>query len=462
MFRLSHKDKSFYSRAFAIAIPIIIQNGITNFVSLLDNIMVGQMGTVQMSGVSVANQIIMIFNLCIFGATSGAGVFSAQFHGSQDHEGVRYSFRFKVLSCLALTFLCIGVFLGFDAPLISLFLKGEGDPADAAAILLHGTDYMRVMLYGLVPFALSCSYATTLREGGQATVPMVAGSVAVLSNLVLNYALIFGHFGLPELGVKGAAWATVISRFVELAIVAAWTHRNHSKHPFIKGAYRSPYIPGALLRKIAVRATPLLINEVIWSIGIAATNQIYSTRGLDVVNAINISSTINNLASVVTMALGNTVGILMGQMLGSRLPREEILDGNRKLMRLALLASGVFGVLLLSIANGFPMLYNTSDSIRATATQLIFIIALTKPLHSYIYATYFTIRSGGKTWITFAYDGGFLWVVTVPVIFLLSRLTSLPIVPLFALGQLPDLLKCFAGYTMVKKGAWINNLTQNN
>ena len=220
MLKLTTKDKDFYRRVLSIAVPIIIQNGITHFVSLLDNIMVGQMGTVQMSGVSVANQILMVFNLCIFGATSGAGVFSAQFHGSNDHEGVRYSFRFKILACLALTLLCIGVFIPFGGPLISLFLKGEGDPADAAQILLHGKEYMQVMFYGLIPFAISCSYATTLREGGQATVPMIAGSAAVLTNLVLNYLLIFGHLGLPALGVRGAALATVISRYVELAIVA--------------------------------------------------------------------------------------------------------------------------------------------------------------------------------------------------------------------------------------------------
>ena len=228
-------DKAFYKRVITIVVPIIIQNGITNFVSLLDNIMVGQVGPLPMSGVSIVNQLLFVFNLCIFGATAGAGIFTAQFQGSGDNEGIRHTFRFKFLICVVLAAVGAVLFSLADTPLISLFLKGDGDAEDAAAILGYGEAYLKMMLPGLLPFAITNAYAGTLKETGETVVPMVGGIAATLVNLVLNYILIFGHFGAPEMGVEGAALATVISRFAELAIVAGWTHRHKQKNPFIVG-----------------------------------------------------------------------------------------------------------------------------------------------------------------------------------------------------------------------------------
>ena len=308
-------DRAFYRNVFTIAIPIIIQNGITNFVSLLDNIMVGQVGTLQMSGVSIVNQLLFVFNLCVFGAVSGAGIFTAQFFGSQDHEGVRHTFRFKVLVSLVLVALGTALFLLAGQPLIQLYLLGDGDPRDVAITLAYGSDYLRIMLLGLLPFALASAYSGTLRETGQTMVPMVAGIVAVFVNLAFNYILIFGHFGAPAMGVRGAAVATVLSRYVELAIVAGWTHLNSEANPFIQGAYRSMRIPGKLFRDITVKGMPLLINEALWSLGMAFLNQCYSVRGLNVVAGLNIANTLNNLFSIVFIALGDAVGILVGQLL---------------------------------------------------------------------------------------------------------------------------------------------------
>ena len=218
MFRKLSADKQLYRRFFQIAIPIVIQNGITNFVSMLDNIMVGQVGSLQMSGVSIVNGLMFVYSLCVFGASSGAGIFTAQFYGSDDHEGIRHTFRFKLLICTAISLLGIVFFTALGTPLINFYLQGEGSPADAAEIMRHGLDYLYMTFWGFVPFALSNAYASTLRETGQTTVPMIAGIAAVFTNLILNYVLIFGHFGAPVMGVRGAALATAISRYVELAI----------------------------------------------------------------------------------------------------------------------------------------------------------------------------------------------------------------------------------------------------
>lgn len=454
------KEKGFYRRVLVIAVPILIHNAITNFVSLLDNIMVGQVGTTQMSGVSICNQLFLVFNLCIFGAISGAGIFTAQFYGSRDMEGVRHTFRYKLYSCLLLAFLGIGIFLLWGPQLISTYLQGEGSPEEARQILDYGLQYMKIMLLGLVPFALSQAYCGTLRECDKAVTPMVAGAAAVATNLILNYILIFGHLGFSPMGANGAAIATVISRYVELAVVVIWGHSHKREYPYLPGLYRSFRIPMALVKRITLKGMPLLLNEFLWSLGVATLAQCYSTCGLEVVPAQNITDTLNNLTNVAVLALGYTVGIIMGQMMGAGCTRKEIRSTNRKLKVVCVVSSLVFLLLQGLISPLFPRLYNTTESVRVLATRLILVSACVKPIMAYLNATYFTLRSGGKTWITLFYDGGFMWLVTIPLAYVLSRFTSLPIIPLYIICNFIDLIKVFVGMYMTKKDTWIQNLAK--
>ena len=246
-------DRAFYKRVLALMIPIMVQNGITNFVSMLDNIMVGRLGTAQMSGVAVANQLVMVFNICIFGAVSGAGIFGAQFFGKGDNENVRNTFRFKLIFCTVLSVIGITILLLFGKSLSALYLKGEGSPETAAQTLKAATDYIKVIVIGFVPHAITQSYASTLRETDKAVTPMVAGLIAVCVNLTFNYLLIFGKFGFPYMGVKGAAIATVMSRFVEVAFLIITTYKKRAENPFIIGAFKTLAVPAALIFAIIKR-----------------------------------------------------------------------------------------------------------------------------------------------------------------------------------------------------------------
>ena len=453
-------DKKFYAAVMAVAVPIMIQNAITNFVGMLDNIMVGQVGTAQMSGVAIVNQLLFVFNLCIFGAVSGAGIFTAQFAGSKDHTGVRGTFRFKILICLLLTVLGVGIFLAAGEPLIRLYLKGEGQDQDAELFLRYGMDYLKVMLFGLLPFAFANAYSSTLRENGQTVIPMLSGIGAVLVNLVLNYIFIFGNFGVPAMGVRGAALATVISRYAELAIVAVWTHTHVEKQPFIQGAFRSMWIPPHLCKQILAKGMPLLINEALWAGGMAVLNQCYSLRSLDVVAATNISSTICNVFNVSYLAMGNAVGILIGQKLGAGESPEEVRSADRKLVAFSVVFCLGFGIALAAISELFPMIYNTTDTVRGLAGHFIRAGALFMPFSAYTNAAYFTLRSGGKTLVTFLFDSCFVWCVCIPLAWILCQRTSLPIVPLYFLCQGTEVLKCFLGGYMLKRGTWIQNIVQ--
>ncbi len=454
-------DRAFYRRAFAIAVPIIIQNGITNFVSLLDNIMIGQIGTLEMSGVSVVNQLMLVLSICIFGVTSGAGIFTAQFHGSNNHEGIRHTVRYKLIACLIFAVAAITLFLLWGDVLINLYLQGEGNPADAAATLQHGKTYLMIMLWGIVPFALTNVYASTLRECGKATLPMVGGVIAVFINLIFNYILIFGHFGAPRMGVAGAAIATVISRYVELLVIAGWTHLHPNRNLFVKGLFHSLYVPAKTLKQIFIKGLPLLVNEFSWSTGMAFLSQCYSVCGLDVVPASNIANTITNLSSVVFLAMGSTVGIIMGQMLGAKQPKAEIEDTSRKLIAMGVASGVLFGCVMAALSGVFPLLYNTSDAVRQLATQMILLTSVVwMPLHAYLNPVYFTIRAGGRTLITCLYDSGFLWFAMIPVAYVLSRFTDIPILWLYGICHGMEIIKCLIGGTMLKKGTWMQNLAE--
>ena len=453
-------DKKFYKRALKVAVPIMIQNGISNFVSLLDNIMIGQVGTEKMSGVAIVNQLMFVLYLGLFGALAGPGIYGAQFFGSGNHEGVRQSFRYKLYISLSLVAIGILVFMTCGDSLMTLYLSEEVETAQSAdMVLLHGHDYLMVMLIGLVPFAIEEVYASTLRECGQTRVPMVAGLIAVAVNLCLNYVLIFGKFGFPELGVTGAAIATVISRFVQALIVVVWTHRNTVKMQFASGLYKKLGISGDLAWKITIKGMPLMVNELLWSAGMAVLNQCYSRRGLDAVAGLNIASTFNNLFNVVFIAMGSAVAILVGQLLGAG-ELKEARDTDTKLIAFSVASSALLGIVLFMLAPVFPELYNSEDSVKELASGFIRISAICMPLYAFMHASYFTLRTGGKTFVTFLFDSVFLWGISIPTAFIISRYTGMAVLMMFFCIQMIDLIKCVIGFILVKKGVWIQNLVK--
>ena len=453
-------NKQFYKMALSVALPIMIQNGITNFVGMLDNIMVGRVGTVEMTGVSIANTLLFVFHLAVFGAVSGAGIFGAQFFGKGDMDGVRHSFRFKLVECAIL--LCIGtvIFLGFGSSLLRLYLLGEGNQTNIEDSLRFGESYLRLMLLGLPAFVIAQCYSSTLRESGQTVVPMTAGIFAVGVNFVCNWLLIFGRLGLPRLGSDGAAVATVISRFVEASIVVAWTHGHADRHPFIRGVYRRFSIPAKLAGQIAKRGTPLILNETLWAFGQALLLQCYSIRSYSVVSATNIAFTLGNVCNVAFIAMGNAIGIIVGQKLGAG-QTEEAKDTDRKLIVFTELTCLFFGGVMAAVSGLFPMIYNTDASVRSLATKFILINAALMPIHSYANAAYFTLRSGGKTFVTFLFDSVFSCVVVAPTAYCLSRFTQIPIVLLFLCCQSMELIKCIVGYFMIRSGIWIQNIVKD-
>ena len=451
--------RGFYTMILAIALPIMVQNGITNFVSMIANIMVGRVGTNEMSGVAIVNQLIMVFNLCVFGGVAGAGIFTAQFHGARNTEGIRYTFRYKLIVITIIVTASIAIFLGFGDELIKLYLHGEGGAKEAIEETQRQSKiYLSYMLIGLPRFAISQVYGDTLRCSEETIIPMKAGIVSVVVNLSLNYVLIYGKLGMPVLGVAGAAIATIIARYVEMAVVVIWTHTHSKRQPFIKGAFKNFKIPVSLTKDMIAKGMPLILNETMWSMGIAALLQNYSVRGLEVVGALNISQIISNLFNVGIIAMGSAISIILGQRLGAG-EMEEAKEYSVKLIFFTEVLCLLTALVLLLLAPFFPMIYNTSDEIKSLATSFIRVAAACMPIYAFETCCYFTIRSGGKTLITFLFDSVFMCAVSVPVAYMLVHFTTLNIVTVFLFVQLVSLLKCLIGFLMVKKGIWLNKLS---
>ncbi|MBR2122093.1 MAG: MATE family efflux transporter [Lachnospiraceae bacterium] len=450
-------DRAFYRRVAAIVLPMIIQNTLTNIVSLLDNIMVGRVGTLQMSAVAIVNQILFVFYLCVFGAVAGAGIYTTQFFGRKDDDGVRYSVRFKLFCVALLTAGTLILLLTAGRSLIGTYIAKETSAADASATMQYAMSYMMIMLTGLVPFSLTQVYAGTMRESGHTGTPMAASMAAMAINFVLNLLLIFGLLGFPRLGVKGAAIATVVSRFAEFAIVAFRSHRDKETFTYIRGLYSSLYIPRNLFISILVRALPLFLNEFLWSFGQARLLQCYSVRGLNVIAAMNIANTISQIFMSFFLSMGNAAGILTDQQLGAG-EFDTAKQTADRMITLSFMVSIATGLILFLISPVFPAVYNTEPEVRRLASKCLKVVAVTAPLAALANAMYFVIRSGGKTFITFLFDSCFMWVATVPAAYVLTHYTDMPAVLIYLCVMMLDLIKCVIGLVMIKKGIWVKNI----
>ncbi|CDE68009.1 MATE family efflux transporter [Jutongia sp.] len=454
------RERSVYKKALTLAVPMMIQNGITNAVSLVDNLMVGSLGTESLTAVSIVGQLIFVFFLAVFGGLSGPGIYGAQYFGQGNKKGFQNVFRLKLWITAVIVLVGMTVFVAGGEQLIGLYLHGSSQGMDAAGTLEQGRDYLHIMLFGLIPFAFTQIYAGSLREMGESMKPMVAGIVSVFVDIIFNYLLIYGKFGFPRLEVQGAAIATVMARFVEMLVVVVWTHASIRRYEFLRGIYSTILLPLHEAKIMIMKGFPIFLNEFLWAGGMAALTQCYSMKGLQVIAGLNISNAICNLLNVVFVAMGNAVGIIIGQHLGA----SEFEKAKRSAGKLQWFTAGlclILTVILAACSMVFPSLYDTTEEVRHLGQWFIIITAVFFPIQGVLNVFYFTLRSGGKTVITFLFDSVFTWVVSVSLAFALCSYTALPVLAVYALVQSADLVKVVAGHILVKKGVWITNLVVN-
>lgn len=453
--------KSFYKYVLAIVLPIILQNGLNNLVNLLDNIMVGSLGTEQMSGVAIVNQLLFVYILCIFGGTAGAGIFTAQYFGNGNQEGVKHTVKFKWYICVFIGIVATFIFAFFHEPLIKLFLNEGSETGDLELALYYAKKYFVIVVFAQIPNTITQIYASTLREVEETRIPLFASIASVIINALFNYILIFGKLGLPALGVEGAAIATLIARVIECVVIIIYTHTHTNKFPFFNKVFETFKIPLNIFKKLLAKGLNLLLNEALWSGVQTALLWCYSLRGLSVVAAMNISNTFNNLFSIVFLSLGSSISIIVGNLLGAG-KIEEARDADNKIIGLSFASCIVLGGLMALLSPVLVLAYETTADVKELAVTFLLIVACFMPFHSILHATYFTLRSGGKTMLTFIFDSGFATFVSLPLAFVLAKFTSLSAPAILACVNAIDALKLIWAIVLLKKGIWLNNLVSGD
>ena len=445
-------DKSFYKKLIMVSLPIVVQQLITSSLQLVDNIMVGSLGDIALGSVSSVNQLYFIVILVIFGAVGGAGVFSAQYFGAKQFEKLKQTFRFKVIIALLIALIAFIVLTIFGEKLIGIFTENP-------ITIRDGLKYLNIVKWSAFPWAVSVAISSTFRETG-ITKPLLRISiVAILTNTFINYLLIFGSLGFPKLGVEGAAIATLIARFIEFGLLILLLYkRGECFRSSLKDLFK---IERFVLKAIIIMAIPLMLNEVLWSTGQTVFFEAYSTRGDASLSAVSATSAISQLVFVIFGGISTGIAVMVGNTLGEN-KLQLAKENSKKLIFASIVFSVFMGMILFGLSFFILGIYDISEEAIQIAKFNIRVNALIIPVIAFNFSMYFTIRSGGDTKSTFVMDSGYMWVVQVPTVFLLSRLTDLPTITLFLIVQLLEIPKMGFALSRYKKGHWIKNLDLAN
>lgn len=440
--------KSFYKSIISIAGPLVLQQLLTSSVQLVDNLMVGSLPNGELGSVAIINQLYFVIILITFGAMGGAGIFTAQYFGSKDYDKLRQTFRFKIVIGFLLALLSFIVFSIFSGPLISVF-------TDNPVIKGNSEIYLKVIRWSAFPWILNVAIASTFRETRVTKPLLVISIVAILTNTLLNYLLIFGNFGFPELGIYGAAVATLIARGVEFTLALILVIRRGKL--FNSRVFEILKINPKLFTSILVMAFPLMLNEALWSGGQTVFFYAYTSRGTDALEAVTITSTISQLVFVTFGGIATAVAVMVGNTLGKN-ELEQAKDNAKKLIAFAVMIAIGAGIILFILSFFVVNFFNASEASRAIARFNIRINALFIPVFSFNVAMYFTLRSGGDTKSTFLMDAGYMWVIPVPIALVLAHFTTLPVTLMFLIVQSMDIPKMFFGLSRYRKENWVKNL----
>ena len=445
----------FYRSALAIAVPIMVQQLIQSLVSLIDNFMVSGLGDVCMSGVNVAGQVLFVFMVFLNAICMSGGIFMTQFFGAKDRDGMGQAFRFKLAAGLAAFIPYVLVCVVFPRQVLSWMLIGN---TQAELILDEAVQYIRIMFWIGIPMTLSVCIASSLREIGEVRTPLVVTVIATLTNTVFNWLLIYGNLGLPRLGVRGAALATVLARLVELILfIGVYVRR---KPEFAVRPADLMKIDGRLFREILKASALVLFCEMVWVMSETVTTALYNGRGgADVVSGMASSFAIANLYFVAFGGVYTATGVILGKTLG-----EGNLDRARREKTWLLSGSAVFGVAMtffgLATTLIVPVVFGRlSQGAIDICRSMVALMSLLMPIWVYMNTQQAVARAGGDTQMGAYTDAGLTLFVMTPMVFLLALFTDVGPVVMYCGVKLIDVIKLVVFHFWLKKERWLKNLT---
>jgi len=444
-------DKQFFRSLFSLAVPIALQQLVGSLVNMLDTIMIGRLGTVEIAAVGLGNQVFFLFNLTLFGICSGGAIFTAQFWGRKDLQGIRKSHGFCLTLNLAVAVVYTFAAAFFPGEIIGIYSKDE-------AVITAGAAYLKTLSPFFIIFAVSFAFTTTLRSVEKVRLAMVTTVIALSLNLAMNYLFIFGSGPIPAMGVRGAALATVISRLVEAIILVTVTYMK--KYALAGNFKELSGFDRSYVRHYFRIAIPVIVNEMLWSLGITAQNFIFARTTTDAIAAFNITSTVSNLTWVLFMGLANGIAVLIGKKIG---------EGDEKAARnyaawtacfVPLLAVGA-SIIIFFISRLTPFVFNVNPETLHFASQMFIILCFIYPFRTFNATMVVGVcRAGGDTVFSVVYDLAVMWIIALPLGALFAFALKTPVWAIYLAIATDDFFKTAFGIWRLKSGKWLHNVVQ--
>ncbi|MBI4790979.1 MAG: MATE family efflux transporter [Chloroflexi bacterium] len=447
------RDKSFTTTLLHLAIPIALQQLIFSSLNLVTVTMVGQLGETSVAAVGLANQILFLFQLLLFGLTSGSAIFVAQFWGKRDVANIR-----RVLgTCLGMGLLAA---VGFTLVAVLAPEQALAIYTNDQAVIALGSEYLRITGLIYIPLAITTSYAVTLRSTGNVRMPVTITVFALGLGAALNYALIFGQFGLPALGVQGSAIGLATARLVECAVLLFLTYSTGT--PAAARLRELIFADRAFLRQVLTTSVPVMVNEILWSVGISAYSLVYGRIGTEAIAAVSIAMTIEGLAFVPFIGLANAAAIMIGHRIGA--DEEHKAFGYAKGFLLLVIVSGMLiGGMVFLTADFALGLYKIGAGSHQIARNVLTIMALVLWVKvSNMMLIVGVLRAGGDTRVGFVIDVGPLWLVGLPLMVTGAFVLGLPAYWVYALAMSDEVAKLVVALLRVFSRRWINNLARQH
>ncbi len=445
-------DRQYFSTLVKIGLPIAIQNFISASLNAFGVLLVGQLGETSVAAVGLANQIFFLLNLMLFGIISGAAIFTAQYWGSQDLAGIR-----KVVG------LCLGLALAagalFTVVALALPQAALGLYTTDPQVIELGSQYLAIIGLSYIATAASFTFGMHLRATGNVRLPMLVSVVALSLGTALNYVLIFGAFGLPAMGVRGAALGTCLARLLECAVLLSATYLKRLPTAVYWQDMRA--LTGKFTRRYLATVLPVFANESAWSFGITIYSVVYAHIGTQAIAAVNITSTIENLVTVIFMGISNASAIMIGNQIGAGQEHNAYQYARRSLI-LGVALGAVFGIMLILLAEPIISYYKIGPEAGENARNLLIVLGCALWVRvSNMTLIVGILRSGGDTRFSLILDVGTVWLVGIPMALLGAFVFHLPVFWVYAMVMADDLTKAIGGLYRFLSRKWINNLVVN-
>lgn len=445
------RDKQFFQTMIKLATPIALQHFVMAALSVVDVVMIGQLGETAVASVGLADQLFFLHILLMFGIGSGAAIFTAQFWGKRDMPSIH-----AVLGLCLMMSLAGGVFwaaIAFFMPEFVLSIYSED-----AAVIAGGSAYLRLVSLSYIAVAITTSYGSVLRSIERPTLPMAVSWVALGLNTLMNYALIFGKFGFPAWGIEGAAIATLIARFLECFILVGIVYGRRLSIAAPLSAMLN--VPRRFLGRFFQITMPVIITELAWSFGITTYNVVYARIGTEAIAAINIAVTVERLALVLFIGLGNAAAIMIGNRIGAR-ELDKASTYAHRILIIGPLGSVMVSLLVLLSRDGLLDLYQISDTTIFYTHNILTFMALVFPIKILAFMIFIgVLRSGGDTRFAMVVDGGAVWLIGVPLAFWAAFVLELPVYWVYLIVITEEVIKAGVGLWRILSNRWIHHLAE--